>query len=51
MFQEYLNALLFVPPRIFVCYRRNDAKEFAYRLADDLKRTFGPRYVFIEEVN
>jgi hypothetical protein len=33
-------------PRVFICYRRDDASEAAERLYNNLTRCFGSRYVF-----
>jgi hypothetical protein len=38
----------FVPPRIFVSYRRDDVAGDAGRLTDHLKRRFGKRRIFLD---
>ena len=35
-------------PGVFICYRRDDSSGEAHRVADDLRRKFGDRQVFID---
>ena len=38
-------------PGVFISYRRDDRAESAHRVADDLRRKFGHRQVFVDVDN